>query len=162
MIRSLEKTDIPNCLEIYNYYILNSCFTLEEELLNIEEFTKRCLSISKKYPFIVYVNDEKDVIGYAYLNVFNPRSAYRFTADLSIYVSKEHIHEHIGALLFEKIIQLAREIGLKNIISIVTSENPNSLKFHMSNGFILEGTLHNVAFKMNKNIDVYYLRKQID
>lgn len=161
MIRLLQKEDITKCLDIYNYYIENTCFTLEEEKLDLSAFTKRCLDITKRYPFIVMTNDNDEVIGYAYLNTFNERSAYKKTADLSIYVEKNHLHEHAGVLLLNRIEELAKEQGITNIISIITSENDNSLKFHLKNGFILEGTLNNIAFKMNKDISVYYLRKYI-
>ncbi len=161
MIRKLEKRDIKGCLDIYNYYIENTCFTLEEDKLNLNDFSKRVEDIASKYPFIVFLNEKGKVIGYAYLNTFNPRSAYKKTADLSIYVNKDHLSEHIGKLLLEEILKQAKEFGLKSIISIITSENENSLAFHLKNGFLLEGNLHNVAHKMGKDIDVYYLRKPL-
>ena len=88
LIEELTEKDIEKCLEIYNHYITNTCFTFKEW----------DLKISEKYPFIVIKNSDKEVLGYAYLNYFNSRSAYRHTADLSIYISKEHTHEHLGKL----------------------------------------------------------------
>ncbi len=161
IIRNLEDKDIAKCLEIYNYYIENTCFTLEEKKLSLDEFSKRCHTIIKKYPFIVLENDLKEVIGYAYLNTFNSRSAYKITADLSIYVSKSHLHEHAGKILLVNIEKLAKEYNIQNIISIVTSENPNSYSFHIKNGFILEGTIHDCAIKFNKLISVNYFRKNL-
>lgn len=161
VIRTIEEKDVNQCLEIYNYYIENTCFTLEEEKLSLECFKKRCESILKKYPFIVLENDEKKVIGYAYLSAFNSRSAYRKTADLSIYVSNTHLHEHIGIMLLKEIEKLANEYDIANIISIITCENDNSVNFHLKNGFILEGTIHDVAIKFGKVISVYYFRKAL-
>ena len=161
MIRELRNDDINKCLEIYNYYIENTCYTLEEDKLTLSQFEERCHRISSKFPYIVMEDDNKEIVGYAYLDIFHERSAYRRTVDLSIYVSKNHLHEHIGKLLLDEILKLGKERGFTNIISIVTSENPNSLKFHLSNGFVLEGTLHNVAYKLGKNISTYYLRKYI-
>lgn len=161
MIRKLEEKDIAICLNIYNYYIENTCFTLEEEKLSLDDFKTRCENILNKYPFIVLENDEGIVIGYAYLNTFNPRSAYRKTADLSIYVSKDHLHEHAGKILLQEIEKLAVTYGITNIISIVTSENKNSVHFHQKNGFVLEGTMHDVALKFGKIISVDYYRKPL-
>ena len=161
LIRSIEEKDEDECLEIYNYYIENTTFTLEEEKLGSEDFKKRCEGISAKYPFIVLENDEGSVIGYAYLSTFNPRSAYRATADLSIYVSKDCLHNHAGEKLLKEIENRARERGITNLISIVTDENANSLNFHLRNGFILEGTIHDVAVKFGKVVGVYYLRKPL-
>ncbi len=159
-ISKLNNSDIKDCLDIYNYYILNSSFTLEEEALSYESFFKRVSSISENYPFIVAKEDEQ-VLGYAYLDVFHERSAYRRSADLSIYVSKDYLGKHIGQLLLDKILLLGKERGLDCIISLVTSENPASIAFHKKNGFALEGTLHKVAYKFNKDIDVLYFVKHI-
>ena len=161
-IRKLEEKDVAKCLDIYNYYIENTCFTLEEEKLSLDIFKKRCKNIIKQYPFIVMENDEGAIVGYAYLNTFNPKSAYRKTADLSIYVSKNHLHEHAGGILLEEIEKYACKYGITNIISIVTSENKNSFDFHLKNGFILEGTIHDVAIKFGKVISVNYFRKALN
>lgn len=161
MIRTIEDKDIKECLDIYNYYILNTVYTFEEKVLTLEEFSIRVNKIKEKFPYIVYENDNKEVIGYAYLNYFNERSAYRRSADLSIYVSCNHLKEHIGYKLLEKIERLAKDNGIDTIISIVTDENINSKIFHEKNGFIVEGHLHDVAFKHSRSLGIYYLRKYI-
>lgn len=161
IVRKLEEKDINKCLDIYNFYIENTCYTLEEEELTYIQFKDRCENIFKKYPFIVIEDDNKEIVGYAYLNTFNSRSAYKRTADLSIYVDKDHLHEYIGNILLKEIEKLALEYGINNIISIVTSENKNSFAFHLKNGFILEGTIHEVAIKFNKLISVNYFRKPL-
>lgn len=159
-IRNLEEKDIPECLDIYNYYIENTSFTLEEDPLTLEEFSKRLEDIAKRYPFLV-LEENNHILGYAYLNTFNPRSAYRYTADLSIYISKDHLHEHLGKLLLDAIEEAAIARGITNIISIVTDKNQNSLSFHERNGFLLEGHIHDVAKKFNRILGVYYLRKPL-
>lgn len=161
LIKELEGSDIEACLNIYNYYIENTCYTLEEERLSSNDFTSRVKRIQSHYPFLVYVDDENQVLGYAYLDVFHERSAYKKTADLSIYVDKDHLHDHIGAILLNAIEKKAKEYSITNIISIVTSENENSLHFHEKHGFLLEGNIHDVAYKLGRSISVYYLRKPI-
>ncbi len=161
LIRKLEDSDIDACLNIYNYYIENTCYTLEEERLSSSDFTSRVKRIQAHYPFLVYVDDENQVLGYAYLDVFHERSAYKKTADLSIYVDKDHLHDHIGVILLNAIEKEAKEYSITNIISIVTSENENSLHFHEKHGFLLEGNIHDVAYKLGRSISVYYLRKPI-
>ncbi len=161
LIRELEDSDIEACLNIYNYYIENTCYTLEEERLSLSDFTSRVKRIQAHYPFLVYVEDENHILGYAYLDVFHERSAYKKTADLSIYVDKDHLHDHIGVLLLNAIEKKAKEYSITNIISIVTSENENSLHFHEKHGFLLEGNIHDVAYKLGRSISVYYLRKPI-
>ncbi len=160
-IEALQTHDIQGCLDIYNYYIINTCNTLEEEPLSLGAFQSRMKQITKDYPFIVAKDENSGVIGYAYLSVFNPRSAYRRTADLSIYVHKDHVHQHVGIALFQHIEALAKAQGFTNLISIITSLNDASCRFHQAMGFIQEGHLKTVAYKMNGLIDVFYYRKSL-
>lgn len=83
-----DTDDIEYCLEIYNYYILNSTSTFEEEALSFEDFKQRIFNITRKYPFLVAESGGR-IIGYAYLNEYNSRSAYRITANLSVYLRSE-------------------------------------------------------------------------
>lgn len=83
IIRNIKKEDIRRCVEIYNYYIINSTATFEEQPLTEAQFAERVKRISADYPYLVAEEDGK-VVGYAYLDKYNERSAYRFTADLSI------------------------------------------------------------------------------
>lgn len=160
MVRDIENKDIGKCLEIYNYYIENTAYTLEEKCLTYGEFGNRVNDIKKDFPYLVYESEEGEVLGYAYLYLFHERSAYRKTVDLSIYVSKDHLHEGIGKKLLDDILVKSMEKGYRVIVSIVTSANPNSLSFHLKNGFVLEATLKNVARKFNKDISTYYLLKR--
>ena len=108
IIRRICKDDIAQCLVIYNYYIENTCITFEETPLTEEQFRKRIMTIAEKHPFFVAVEDEK-ILGYAYLDVFNGRSAYRYTADLSIYVDKDYLHNGTGSRLLAKIENAAKQ-----------------------------------------------------
>ena len=61
----ISPADIGACCDIYNYYIRNTCFTLEEEEVSREEFAARVARISRTYPYIVARNDAGEVTGYA-------------------------------------------------------------------------------------------------
>lgn len=113
-----------------------------EDILNYSSFKNRCLKIKEKYPYIV-IKENNKVLDYAYLNTFNERSTYRYTADLSIYIDKDHLHEHLENLLLSSI------------------ENTNPSNFHLKNGFILEGILHNAAKKFNKELSISYYHKSL-
>ena len=76
--------DLARCLEIYNYYIENTVITFEETPLSAEAWTDRIRRIRDAYPFLV-AEEDGVIVGYAYLDSYNSRSAYRYTADLSIY-----------------------------------------------------------------------------
>ena len=154
LIADVAKEDIKNCLDIYNYYIQNTVYTLEEAPLTLSEWTG---SIG---PVPVY-NERGEAIGYAYLNYFNERSAYRITANLSVYVAPDGRGKGTGAALLREIENRARARGFENIVSLVTSENTASVNFHLSHGFVKEGELNEVARKFGKTVGVIFLRKKL-
>ena len=102
IIRNIKKEDIRRCVEIYNYYIINSTATFEEQPLTEAQFAERVKRISADYPYLVAEEDGK-VVGYAYLDKYNERSAYRFTADLSIYLDNSCVSHGVGSRLLAEI-----------------------------------------------------------
>lgn len=157
----IAPEDIAACTELYNYYIENTCITLEEEPVTPEEFGARAARITKNYPYIVARDGAGKPIGFAYLDVFNPRSAYRCTADLSIYVDRACRGSGVGQKLYAEIERLGRERGIENLISIITSDNEGSLRFHRKNGFTEIGVMPAVAFKFGKYLDVSFFQKHL-
>lgn len=159
-LADISPADEKTCAEIYNYYIENTVVTLEETPLSLEEFSDRVKRIKESFPYIVAKRGD-EVLGYAYLDKFNPRSAYRITADLSIYVSKDHRGEHIGSMLYAEIEKRAKEMKFENIVSLVTGENESSIAFHLSRGFNIAGKLEKVAFKFGRYQNLIYLIKAL-
>lgn len=157
----IAPEDIAACTELYNYYIENTCITLEEEPVTPEEFGAHAARITKDYPYIVARDGAGKSVGFAYLDVFNPRSAYRCTADLSIYVNRACRGSGVGQKLYAEIERLGRECGIENLISIITSDNEGSLRFHRKNGFTEIGVMPAVAFKFGKYLDVSFFQKHL-
>ena len=106
IIRNIKEEDIRRCVEIYNYYIINSTATFEEQPLTEAQFAERVKRISAGYPYLVAEEDGK-VVGYAYLDKYNERSAYRYTADLSVYLDKNCVAKGTGSLLYERVERLS-------------------------------------------------------
>ena len=160
MIRPVEPKDIGVLTALYNYYIENTTFTLELEPLTEQAFSERVRSISARFPYLVY-EENGEILGYAYLNDFNPRGGYRFTADLSLYVAPTARGRGIGQALYEAIESKAREMGLCNIISLITAENEVSLAFHEAMGFEKVARVDDIAHKFDRWIGLCYCIKRI-
>lgn len=159
-IRPLEPKDIERCLEIYNRYIKNTTVTFEETSLTLFEFTERINGITEHYPFLVAEEGER-ILGYAYFDVFNCRSAYRHTADLSIYLDCDCLSRGIGTMLYIELEKLAPKYEIYNVISVITQENKKSIAFHEKNGFSFKGKLENVGVKFQRKIAVLFYQKCI-
>ena len=111
-IRSICEKDMGQCLAIYNYYIENTCYTFEEALLEPEQFRGRVSRITRRFPYFVAVRDGQ-VLGYAYLDAFHEHSAYRYTADLSVYVNRRYVQMGVGSALLRKSSEAPRKPASK-------------------------------------------------
>ena len=160
IIRPIEARDIPACLAIYNYYIENTTITFEEEPLTLDAFTARVLRIQKSYPYLV-AEEGGVVIGYAYLDAYNERSAYRYTADLSIYLAHSCMGCGVGTQLLSAIEREGEEMGLHSIVAIITEENARSLSFHGKHGYREVGRLYKSGFKLGRWLDVAFCQKML-
>lgn len=159
-IRLATLEDAERILEIYNPFITNTTVTFEYEPLNVEDFRQRMQTIMSKYPFIVCEIDNQ-IAGYAYCSPFNPRAAYSWDCDSSIYVDPSFHGNGIGRFLYESLFKIMKELGYYNIYALVTDPNPTSLAFHKRLGFILEGFHEAAGYKFNRWLGINRLVKRI-
>lgn len=160
VIRPIEERDIPVCLAIYNYYIEHTTVTFEEEPLSLSAFSGRVRRICESYPYLVAERNGV-CIGYAYLDAYNERSAYRYTADLSIYLAHDCLSRGAGSALLADIERRAAQQGLRNIVSIITEENARSLAFHEKHGYREVGRLYKSGLKFGRWLDVAFYQKAL-
>ena len=86
IIREVRLEDAERLVEIYSHYVLNTAVSFEYEVPSVEEFRQRIEKITAKYPYLVCLKDDK-IVGYVYAGEYSARSAYSWTAAMSIYVS---------------------------------------------------------------------------
>ena len=101
------------------------------------------------------------MLGYAYLDQYNDRSAYRYTADVSIYLDEAVTAKGIGGQLLAALEQAAAAQGLRTLVSIITEENTGSLHFHEKHGFVRKGRLDRVGLKFGRWLGVWFLQKEL-
>lgn len=160
MIREVETKDYNKILDIYNYYIKNTTITFEEKILSYEDMSKRIDEIKECFPYIVY-EENNEVLGYAYLNYFSKRSAYRYSSDLSIYLKAGEGSKGIGTKLYKEIEKIAHNRGFKKIISCISKDNIKSINFHKKMGFNTIGEIKNAGFKFGSWLTIVWMDKNI-
>ena len=85
MLRVAEQGDLPQILEIYGPYILNSTATFEYTVPSLEDFTRRFLGITEQFPWLVW-EEAGVILGYAYASPPYTRAAYSWCAEPSVYL----------------------------------------------------------------------------
>ena len=99
MIRAATIKDVPEILDIYAPYILNTAITFEYDVPSLSEFEQRFSSISNDHPWLVWEEDGT-ILGYAYGEKAFVRAAYQWAADLAIYLRPEAQGKGIGRKLY--------------------------------------------------------------
>ena len=162
MIRPIRMDDIPACVTLYNRYITETTVTFEFDALTEAQFEARVRRITENYPYLVYEDDETGaVLGYAYLDCYSERKAYRFTCDLSIYLAMDARGRGIGRVLYDAIEAEAYRRGFYTVVAIVTSENTASMAFHEAMGFEKMADFAHLGHKFGRWLGVRYYRKNL-
>lgn len=158
-VRSATINDIQDILGIYAYYVLNSVATFEEVPPSLEDMIERFNLVKEQnFPYLVLIEDGI-ICGYTYASKFHSRSAYRFTAENTVYIKNGLHGKGYGKVLMFELINNLRDMGIKNIIAHIS--NPQSIIFHKAIGFREVGTFEKVGFKFNKWIDTTFMQLKI-
>lgn len=83
-IRQVELADAAQLAEIYNYYIVNTHHTFETAAIDESEMRIRINEITGKYPYLA-LEENGEIIGYAYAAPYKSRCAYKSSAEVSVY-----------------------------------------------------------------------------
>jgi L-amino acid N-acyltransferase YncA len=154
MIREISIDDAKDVLDIYNYYILNSTATFEEDPINEEEIIKRINKVkSINLPYIVAVEDKK-IVGFAYTSMFHERCGYRYTGELTVYIKPDITSKGLGTKLYEELIKRLKKTQIKKVIGCISLPNEKSVALHEKFEMKQVGHLEKVGFKFGKWIDV--------
>lgn len=156
MIRDVTPADAAQIAAIYNYYIEETVVTFEYDLVTAEDIRKRIDKVhAKGFPYFVYEKDGR-IIGYAYLNNWRERVAYDITLETSVYLDRNAIGSGVGSILYQELINRARNINIHSLIGVISLPNDSSRKLHRKFNFELVGNFRESGVKFGKLIDVEF------
>jgi phosphinothricin acetyltransferase len=160
-IRPVSPRDAASICGIYNYYIENTVITFEEEPVSVESMEARIKTVAAKYPWLVY-EEAGEILGYAFIHAWHERSAYRFTAEDSIYLKHGKQGQGIGKTLFARLLEEVRKRDIRVLMSVITVPNQASTVLHERFGFKQAGCFSGVGFKFGRRLDVGYWELMLD
>jgi phosphinothricin acetyltransferase len=156
-IRCATTEDLPAINDIYNYFVLNSTCTYQEEPEPLHERHAWFTAHGPAHPITVALL-AGEVVGWGSLSTYHKRAAYRNTVENSVYVAHAHHGRGIGRALLQDLIDRAREIGHHTIIAAIDGEQPRSITLHAKMGFKEVGLMRELGFKFGRWLDVHYLQ----
>jgi len=145
-IRSAEETDYLQIVSIYNHAVDEKFATADTEYITFESREEWFAQHSPQtYP--IFVAEEKDqVIGWCSLSPHRPgRKALRTVAEISYYIHKDHRRKGVANSLITHTMKKAKDLGFKNLITILLDLNKTSIYILEKFGFEKWGHLPNIA-----------------
>jgi L-amino acid N-acyltransferase YncA len=160
--RSATVDDLPSVARIYAHAVETSHSTFDLEPPDLDHWVTR---LDGRHPgdhLLVAVDDEDDVVGYAYSWSYRPRPAYELTRETSIYLDGSVRGEGIGRLLYPALLETMAVSGVHTAVALVALPNPASERLHLAVGFEKVGQLREVGFKFDQWIDVAWFQKMLN
>lgn len=156
MIRPALVSDADAIARIYNHYIRNTAITFEEMPVSAQEMVARIAELdAASLPWLVMEQDEQ-VIGYAYASKWKGRCAYRFSVESTVYLDPAHTGGGLGTSLYAALFAALRDRGMHVVIGGIALPNAASVALHEKLGLQKVAHFKEVGFKFEQWIDVGY------
>jgi phosphinothricin acetyltransferase len=154
ILRQARAADVAGITAIYRAAVLHGTASFELEPPDESEMLHRFQAVTRAgYPYYVAALDDR-VVGYAYVNAYRTRPAYRFTVENSVYIATEAQGKGVGTLLLKALIDASTAKGYRLMVAVIgDSRNQASMTLHRNAGFTFCGTIHSVGYKFGRWLD---------
>jgi len=156
----LTEQHIPEVLSIYNWYVDNSTATFHTEPISVNEM-RSFLHVNHPIYQSFIILYKSSLAGYCYLTNHKPRQAYNRTAEITIYLKQEFHNNGIGKAAIRYLENLAKTLGIKNLVAGISGDNLGSIALFEKAGFIKCAHYKNVGEKFGKILDVVAYQKEL-
>lgn len=162
IVRPALAGDMARVQVIYAHHVLHGTASFEEIPPDLEEMQRRRDAVlAARLPYLVAEKDGA-VIGYAYAGVYRTRTAYRHTAEDSVYLAPDAAGLGAGRALLAQVIAQSAAAGYRELVAIIgDSGNTASIGLHRALGFRDVGTLRNVGIKFGRWLDTVIMQHTI-
>ena len=162
-ITAATPDDLADCQAIYAHHVLHGTGTFEEVPPSLEELTRRYTLLNAAGCGWMVARDATGVLGFGYYAQYRAYTAYRHTAEDSIYVRETVRGQGVGKAIVAALLAHAAARGFTQMLAVVgDSENAGSIGMHASLGFVPVGTLRQVGCKFSRWLDVVIMQKHLE
>jgi phosphinothricin acetyltransferase len=161
-VRPAAPEDMARVQEIYAGHVLHGTASFEEEPPDLGEMCRRReAALTVGLPYLVAHRDGA-ILGVAYAARYRPRSAYRHTAEDSVYLDPSAIGGGIGKALLAQVLERSAAAGYREMIAIIgDSGNAASIGLHRRLGFRHVGTFTRVGLKFGRWLDSVLMQRSL-
>ncbi|MBR0796836.1 N-acetyltransferase [Bradyrhizobium jicamae] len=157
IIRPAREADAAGVAAVYAPYVRDTAVSFEAEPPSATVMAERIAGTLATHPWLV-ADRSGEIVGYAYAGKHSQRAAYRWTADVTVYVGAQVRREGIGRSLYGVLLAALREQGFRSAFAEIVLPNPGSSRLHEAMGFKHIGTHMDIGFKLGRWHDIAYWR----
>ncbi|RYJ00739.1 MAG: N-acetyltransferase family protein [Acetobacteraceae bacterium] len=165
IIRDAGPQDLPAITAIYAHHVLHGAGTFEEVPPDQAAMAERLAKVQDSgWAWLVAEEEDEGqgIIGFAYYAQFRDRSAFRYTAEDSIYVRDNVRGQGVGKALVAALLARATEAGFRQMFALIgDSDNVGSIGLHLSLGFRQAGVLRAAGLKFGRWVDLVFMQRGI-
>jgi L-amino acid N-acyltransferase YncA len=147
------ERDAAACAAIYAPHVETTPVSFEEQAPGLEEMAARIERVAATHPWLV-AEDGEGVAGYAYACRHRERAAYRWAADVSVYVVEARRGQGYGRRLYEALLERLRRQRFQVACAGITLPNEASVGLHERLGFVRVGVSPRIGWKAGRWHDV--------
>jgi phosphinothricin acetyltransferase len=153
--------DAQACAALYGHYVQHSTATFEYDPPTVHLMASRMESSLATHEWLV-AERGGDISGLAYATAWNPRPAYDWTCETTVYVRAGAEGSGIGTALYRHLLTRLRARGFHLAIGRIALPNLASVRLHERLGYEPVGIHRNLGFKHGQWIDVMHTALQLN
>jgi phosphinothricin acetyltransferase len=157
-IRFASAGDASAIAAIYAPIVADTWISFEETPPDETEMRRRIDKARGVWPFLC-AERNGDISGYAYASAHRERAAYRWSADVSVYVDERYRRSGIARRLYDTLLYVLQEQGYHNAFAGIALPNDASVGFHHRMGFTDVGIYRNVGYKLGAWHDTIWMQR---
>jgi len=146
---------------VYNHFVLHSLATFEQVAVPVEEMARRVTAVQDRgLPWLVRTESGR-IAGYAYAAPWKPRVGYRFTVEISVYLSPGHGGRGLGTELYQALFAALEQTETRVVIGGIALPNEASVALHEKMGMKKVAHFERVGIKQGHWLDVGYWQRHL-
>lgn len=145
LLRAATADDAEAIAAVYAPYVRDTSISFELAAPGGDEVVRRMLT-EPRLPWLVATR-EGLVTGYAYASRHRARAAYRWSVEVSVYLTPHEQGRGTARRLYEGLFAELAALGYVSAYAGITQPNPASTRLHAGLGFTPVGVFRDVGFK---------------
>jgi L-amino acid N-acyltransferase YncA len=160
VIRDAVAADAERCAAIYAPYVRDTAISFESEPPSAAEMAERIAAAQRSHAWLI-LEDDGQVVGYAYGGPFMARAAYQWSTGVSVYLDPARHGRGGGRALYEALFDRLAARGHRTALAGIALPNDGSTGLHRALGFELVGTYRRVGWKLGRWHDVAWYQRPL-